>query len=83
MKKKVNERFRYFSIVLNVAGGEHIPFLEKLNSINEALGFSHYTSGSISKVDMFFITAALMYSFVPNIKKYNTTIFHTAGKPLK
>lgn len=43
-----------------VAGGEHIPFLEKLNSINEELGFSHYTSGSISKVDMFFITAALM-----------------------
>ena len=24
MKKKVNERFRYFSIVLNVAGGENI-----------------------------------------------------------
>ena len=43
-----------------VAGGEHIPFLEKLNAINEELGFSHYTSGSISKVDMFFITAALM-----------------------
>jgi len=26
MKKKVNERFRYFSIVLNVAGGEHIDW---------------------------------------------------------
>ncbi|MBT5599845.1 MAG: cation acetate symporter [Planctomycetaceae bacterium] len=43
-----------------VVGGEHVPFLDKLNAINEELGFAHYTSGSISKVDMFFITAALM-----------------------
>jgi cation/acetate symporter len=43
-----------------VAGGEYVPFLEKLNAINEELGFSHYTSGSISRIDMFFITAALM-----------------------
>ncbi|MBT3889069.1 MAG: cation acetate symporter [Planctomycetaceae bacterium] len=43
-----------------VVGGEHVPFLDKLNAINAELGFAHYTSGSISKVDMFFITAALM-----------------------
>ncbi len=43
-----------------VVGGEHVPFLDKLNAINAELGFTHYTSGSISKVDMFFITAALM-----------------------
>ena len=29
------------------------------------------------------ITATLIYSCVPKIKKYKTTIFHTAGKPLK
>ena len=29
------------------------------------------------------ITATLIYSWVPKIKKYKTTIFHTAGKPLK
>ena len=29
------------------------------------------------------ITAILMYPFVPKIKKYKTTMFQTAGKPLK
>lgn len=43
-----------------VAGGEHVPFLEKLNAINLELGFSKYTDGSISRIDMFFITTALM-----------------------
>ena len=41
-------------------GGEAVPFLEKLNSINAELGFTKYTDGSLSKVDMFCITAALM-----------------------
>ncbi len=42
------------------AGGESVPFLEKMNTINTDLGFSKYTDGSLSKVDMFCITAALM-----------------------
>lgn len=39
---------------------EAVPFLEKLNTINTGLGFSKYTDGSLSKIDMFCITAALM-----------------------
>ncbi|MFK5921513.1 MAG: cation acetate symporter [Verrucomicrobiota bacterium] len=42
------------------AGGEHIPFLEKLNNINTEIGFSEYTSGKLKSIDMFCITAALM-----------------------
>ena len=42
------------------SGEEAVPFLEKLNTINTGLGFSKYTDGSLSKIDMFFITAALM-----------------------
>lgn len=38
-----------------------VPFLDKLNNINEGLGFRHYTDGSLSMVDMFCITAALMF----------------------
>ena len=34
--------------------------LQKLNEINQELGFAAYTDGSKSKVDVFFITAALM-----------------------
>ncbi|WP_421752611.1 sodium:solute symporter family protein [Croceimicrobium sp.] len=34
--------------------------LEKLNQLNQELGFASYTDGSKSKVDVFFITAALM-----------------------
>ena len=37
-----------------------VPFLVKLNQINEELGFRHYTSGSLSTIDRFCITAALM-----------------------
>ncbi|MBD5779723.1 cation acetate symporter [Pelagicoccus sp. NFK12] len=40
--------------------GAKIPFLEKVNNINTELGFSEYTSGELSKVNMFCITAALM-----------------------
>lgn len=44
------------------AGGAELrePFLERLNTINENLGFKQFTAGSMSKVDMFCITAALM-----------------------
>jgi len=42
------------------AGTETVPFLEKLNSINTELGFAEYTSGKLSTVNMFCITAALM-----------------------
>jgi len=41
-------------------GGEPVSFIQKLNSINEELGFREYTSGSLSTVNMFCITAALM-----------------------
>lgn len=40
--------------------GGSISFLQKLNAINEELGFRKYTSGSLSTVNMFCITAALM-----------------------
>ncbi len=42
------------------AGGELVPFLEKINNINTELGFSAYTSGKMSTLNMFCITAALM-----------------------
>ncbi|MFQ3225094.1 MAG: cation/acetate symporter [Lentimonas sp.] len=41
-------------------GGESVPFLEKLNNINTELGFAEYTSGKLSTINMFCITAALM-----------------------
>lgn len=37
-----------------------MPFLEKLNNINLELGFQEYTSGKMSTMNMFCITAALM-----------------------
>ena len=37
-----------------------IPFLDKLDAINRELGFAAYTSGKLSKLNMFCITAALM-----------------------
>ncbi|MEM9983825.1 MAG: sodium:solute symporter family protein [Bacteroidota bacterium] len=40
--------------------GEGISLLDKLNQLNTDLGFSEYTSGTKSTVDVFFITAALM-----------------------
>lgn len=41
-------------------GGQPVPFLEKLNNINAELGFQEYTSGKMSTLNMFCITAALM-----------------------
>ena len=40
--------------------GEGISLLEKLNLLNKDLGFAEYTAGTKSKIDVFFITAALM-----------------------
>ena len=37
-----------------------VPFLNKLDAINHELGFAAYTSGTLSKINMFCITAALM-----------------------
>ncbi|HKK17165.1 MAG TPA: VC_2705 family sodium/solute symporter, partial [Opitutales bacterium] len=42
------------------AGDELVPFLDKINNINTQLGFSEYTSGKMSTLNMFCITAALM-----------------------
>ena len=39
---------------------EAVPFLQKINAINKELGFREYTAGSLSTVNMFCITAALM-----------------------
>jgi cation/acetate symporter len=42
-------------------GAEHaVPLLQKLNELNVELGFAKYTDGSLSTLDMFCITAALM-----------------------
>jgi len=41
-------------------GGESVPLLSKLNALNQELGFERYTDGSLGKLDMFCITAALM-----------------------
>jgi cation/acetate symporter len=40
--------------------GDSIPFLTKINEINKELGFAEYTSGKMSTINMFCITAALM-----------------------
>ena len=40
--------------------GGGVPFLTKLNAINTELGFQEYTSGKMSTINMFCITAALM-----------------------
>jgi len=37
-----------------------VYLLDKLNGLHKELGFSEYTSGEKSKIDVFFITAALM-----------------------
>jgi cation/acetate symporter len=37
-----------------------MPLLERLNGLHQELGFSAYTSGAKSTLDVFFITAALM-----------------------
>jgi len=41
-------------------GSDGVYLLDKLNGLHQELGFHEYTSGSKSKIDVFFITAALM-----------------------
>lgn len=43
-------------------GGNYdgMPILDKLDGLHRELGFAEYTSGSKSRIDVFFITAALM-----------------------
>ncbi len=41
-------------------GEQAVPFLEKVDRMNEELGFSKYTDGSFSKLNMFCLTAVLM-----------------------
>lgn len=43
-----------------VKGEEGVFLLDRLNGLNQELGFSAYTSGTKSTIDVFFITAALM-----------------------
>ena len=43
-----------------VADGSGVHLLERLNGLNEALGFNRYTEGTKATIDVFFITAALM-----------------------
>ena len=41
-------------------GNDGVYLLDKLDGLHRELGFHEYTSGSKSKIDVFFITAALM-----------------------
>jgi len=41
-------------------GQQAVPLLEKVNTMNQDLGFSKYTDGSMGKLNIFCITAALM-----------------------
>lgn len=43
-----------------LADGSGVHLLDKLDGLSQELGFSAYTSGTKSTIDMFFITAALM-----------------------
>ena len=43
-----------------LANGSGVYLLDKLDGLNEALGFSAYTDGTKGMLDIFFITAALM-----------------------
>ena len=63
---------------------DHI-IVKKIVKFLNSLTLKGWTNliGTNVKNKQIIITPAFMYSFVPNIKKYNTTIFHTAGKPLK
>ncbi|MDE0086964.1 MAG: cation acetate symporter [Candidatus Poribacteria bacterium] len=45
---------------LGAADDSGVYLLDRLNGLHEALGFDRYTDGSKSKIDVFFITAALM-----------------------
>jgi cation/acetate symporter len=42
------------------AGADGVYLLDKLDGLHKELGFHEYTSGAKSKLDVFFITAALM-----------------------
>lgn len=42
------------------ASGEPVPFLEKIDNINESIGFDKYTDNKLSTLNMFCITLALM-----------------------
>ena len=42
------------------AAGQAVPFLEKLDNINDKLGFSKFTGGSMNTLNMFCVTLALM-----------------------
>ena len=42
------------------SGADGVYLLDKLDRLHQELGFHEYTSGSKSKLDVFFITAALM-----------------------
>ena len=52
--------FPQLGLIGNTVGDDPMPFLEKLNKINTELGFNQYTDGTMSKLNMFCITAALM-----------------------
>ena len=45
---------------LGAADDTGVHLLDRLNGLNEALGFDRYTDGSKATIDVFFITAALM-----------------------
>ena len=47
-------------IGFGLQGADGVYLLEKLDGLSRELGFHEYTSGSKSKLDVFFITAALM-----------------------
>ena len=48
------------SVGTQLANGETITLLQKLNSLHAELGFKPYTDGSKPMIDVLFITAALM-----------------------
>ena len=48
------------SVGTEIAAGESITLLQKLNNLHQELGFAEYTSGKKPMVDVIFITAALM-----------------------
>jgi cation/acetate symporter len=43
------------------ATGQSIAFLDKLNAVNQEIGFENYTDGKMPKFNLFCITAALMF----------------------
>jgi len=47
-----------FGATVSDGSGQHL--LERLDDLNQALGFAAYTDGSKAMIDVFFITAALM-----------------------